>query len=65
MSNNNINSLDEDNESVVEQYSNLISDLEKHGQDTDELFSKFGGKSGFLQFVQDLEDDVVNDFLNP
>lgn len=48
-------------DSLSEKYKQLFAEFEKHGKDINDAFEKFGGKEGFLQHIQDLEDDVAGD----
>ena len=61
MSTNSNNTQDNSNESVVETFKELISKLEEKGQDVDGILADLGGKNTLLQYLQDIEDDVVND----
>ncbi|MGB4091432.1 MAG: hypothetical protein WBK46_05760 [Ruminococcus flavefaciens] len=61
MSTNSSNTQDNSNESAVEAFKNLISKLEEKGQDVDGILADLGGKNTILQYLQDIEDDVVND----
>lgn len=48
-------------ESLVESYQSIFAEFEKHGQDINKMLEKMGGKDGFYQLVQDIEDDAALD----
>ena len=48
-------------ESLVESYQSIFAEFEKHGQDINKMLEKMGGKDGFYQLVQDIEDDEALD----
>lgn len=50
-----------ENQSMVDECKAIFSQLEKQGYNLDEALNKFGGKDLLIQYLQDLEDDVVND----
>lgn len=48
-------------DSLVNKYENIFNEYEKLGQDITGAFEQFGGKDAFLQYIQDIEDDVAGD----
>lgn len=51
---------EEKHESLVEKVKDIFSEMEKQGQNIDEVFEKFGGKEPFLLQIQNIEDDAAD-----
>ena len=53
---------DEDKESLVDRYKKFFLEMDKQGQDVNKIYATFGGKESFFQRIQDIEDDVADDY---
>lgn len=53
---------EEKGESLVDKCKSLLSKMAECGQDVDGAFARIGGKESFLQHIQDIEDDVADDY---